>query len=139
MKSNHLVGSSFWIDSMHIFYALTLLESIFTNLRSQSYLFFVSTLHSSQNTRLSLDLGSECLLKHYNVRFCWKSLLTVLQMLCPQTSVNAGSFRNSRQDKHERTYSTASYPALIFSIADSNPLLSVFNLSQSSFSLLYIC
>ena len=42
-----------------------MLESILTNLRSHNCLFLVSALHSSQNTKLSFDFGSECLLKHY--------------------------------------------------------------------------
>jgi len=69
---------------------------------SFNILFLVSILHSSQKTRLSLLLGSECVSKHF------------LQIECPHNKVY-GSFRYSKQLKQLRVLSKSNAGLVILS------------------------
>ena len=85
-------------------------------------LFLVSILHSSQNTKESLLVGSECVLKQFR------------QIECPHTRVS-GSLRNSKQLKQLSVESNVStfflffYNILIISFL----ILSKFSLMSQNF------
>ena len=71
---------------------------------SRNYLFFVSILHSSQKTKESWLLGSECYVKHF------------LQIEWPQTSVRGfGSLRYSKQERQESVEEMGSNVVFILS------------------------
>jgi len=94
----------FSIDSKQLLCPENLEQRVFMTWLSRSYLFFVSILHSSQKTRESELLGSECWEKHF------------LQMECPQTSVRGlGSFRYSRQERQDKVYSIGANVSFILS------------------------
>jgi hypothetical protein len=123
--SNHYVTNSF-TSSMHCLVKLNLSHITFITFISFKFLFFVSILHSSQNTIESLLVGSEWVLKHYHEFIIIK--ITFKQIEWPQTRVK-GSVRYSKQLKQDKVVSIESKLFFIFYIASIIPFFTTASLS----------